>query len=58
MITCCIQYTLEPRKVSAFEKYATQWPPIIERCVGSLIGHFLPKEGANSFALVLIDFRR
>lgn len=56
MITCCIQYTLDPRKVAAFEDYATRWPPIIERCGGDLTGYYLPKEGANNFALALIDF--
>ncbi len=56
MITCCIQYTLDPGKLAAFEDYATRWPPIIARCGGDLIGYFLPKEGANNFALALIDF--
>jgi len=56
MITCCIQYTLDPRKVTDFEEYATRWPPIIRRCGGELRGYYLPKEGANNFALALIDF--
>jgi len=56
MITCCIQYTLDPHKLEAFETYAATWPPIIERCGGSLVGYYLPKEGANNFALALIDF--
>ena len=56
MITCVIQYTLDPRRTSAFEEYATTWPPIIERCGGRLVGYYLPKEGANNFALALIDF--
>lgn len=56
MITCCIQYTLDPRHLAAFEQYAGRWPPIIERCGGTLLGYFLPKEGANNFALALIEF--
>ncbi len=56
MITCCIQYTLDPHRVDAFEDYATRWPPIIESCGGKLVGYFLPKEGANNFALAMIDF--
>ena len=56
MITCCIQYTLDPSKVALFEQYAARWPPIIERCGGELLGYYLPKEGANNFALALIDF--
>jgi NIPSNAP len=56
VITCCIQYTLDPRKIPAFEEYAARWPPIIARCGGDLVGYYLPKEGANNFALALIDF--
>jgi hypothetical protein len=56
VITCCIQYTLDPSEIDAFERYATTWPPIIERCGGRLVGYYLPKEGANNFALALIDF--
>jgi uncharacterized protein (DUF1330 family) len=56
MITCCIQYTLDPHRIADFERYAATWPPIIERCGGRLTGYYLPKEGANNFALALIDF--
>lgn len=56
MITCCIQYTLDPHALEAFEEYATRWPPIVERCGGKLLGYYLPKEGATNFALAMIDF--
>jgi hypothetical protein len=56
MITCCIQYTLDPHRIDDFERYATTWPPIIERCGGQLVGYWLPKEGANDFALAMISF--
>jgi hypothetical protein len=56
MITCVIQYTLDPHAIEEFEKYATTWPPVIARCGGQLTGYYLPKEGANDFALALIDF--
>ncbi|GAA1960376.1 NIPSNAP family protein [Kitasatospora viridis] len=56
MITCYIQYTLDPHQLDDFEKYATTWPAIIERCGGDLVGYYLPKEGANDFALALINF--
>jgi NIPSNAP len=56
MITCVIQYTLDPYRIDDFETYAKRWPPIIERCGGRLTGYYLPKEGANNFALALIDF--
>jgi NIPSNAP protein len=56
MITCVIQYTIDPNAPGNFEKYAAAWPPVIERCGGKLTGYYLPKEGANDFALALIDF--
>ena len=56
MVTCCIRYTLDPHRIADFERYATAWPPIIARCGGSLLGYFLQKEGANNFAIALIDF--
>jgi hypothetical protein len=56
MITCLIQYTLDPNRIAAFREYAERWPPIIERCGGKLIGYFLPKEGANNYAVALIEF--
>lgn len=56
VITCCIQYTLDPRQLGAFEDYATRWPPIIERYGGTLVGYYLPKEGANNYALALVGF--
>ena len=56
MITCVIQYTLDSHRIDDFEKYATTWPSIIERCGGHLTGYYLPHEGANDFAIALIDF--
>ena len=56
MITCAIQYTVDPHAIEDFEKYAATWPPIIERCGGELTGYYLPKEGANDWAIALIDF--
>lgn len=56
MIICCIDYTLDPHWLDAFEEYARRWPPIVERCGGLLIGYFLPKEGANNRAPALIEF--
>ncbi len=56
MITCCIQYTLDPHQAAAFADYARRWPPIIERCGGDLVGYWLPKEGANNFAIAMIEF--
>jgi NIPSNAP len=56
MITCVIQYTLDPHRIDDFEDYARRWAPIIARCGGKLTGYYLPKEGATNLALALIDF--
>lgn len=56
MITCLIQYELDPHGIADFEAYSVAWPPIIERCGGSLTGYYLPKEGATDYAIALIDF--
>jgi len=56
MVTCCIHYVLDPHELTAFEEYASRWPPIIERNGGRLVGYFLPKEGPNNIALALIEF--
>jgi hypothetical protein len=48
MITCVIQYTLDPHAIEDFEKYATTWPPIIERCGGELTGYYLPKRARTT----------
>jgi uncharacterized protein (DUF1330 family) len=56
VVTCCIRYTFDPHKLTEFEDYAKRWPPIIQRNGGNLLGYFLPKEGANNWAIALIGF--
>jgi hypothetical protein len=58
MITLCIQYQLDHRKLADFEKYARAWPEPIRRCGGDLIGYFLPTRlaGRTTFGLALIRF--
>jgi hypothetical protein len=58
MITVCIHYTLDIRKMADFEAYARRWPAPIERCGGTLIGYFLPTKyaGATNEAYAMIDF--
>jgi hypothetical protein len=59
MITLCIQYEIDPRKLEDFETYARQWPEPIRRCGGELIGYFLPAKLAENtnMALALIRFQ-
>ncbi len=58
MITLCIQYRIDHRKLSNFEDYARSWPELIRRCGGELIGYFLPTKlaGRTNMALALINF--
>jgi NIPSNAP len=58
MITLCIRYTIDPRHITEFEEYARNWPEIIRRCGGDLVGYFLPTKiaGPTNFALALINF--
>lgn len=56
MVTCYIQYTIDPYKVDDFEKYAKMWIPLVNTLGGTHHGYFLPLEGANTVALALFSF--
>src|SRR5262245_3219283 len=56
MITCVIQYQIDPFQRAAFAHYARAWGRIIPECGGHLIGYFLPHEGTNDVAWGLIAF--
>ena len=54
-ITCFIRYEIDPFQREAFAEYAHNWGSIIPRCGGNLLGYFLPHEGTNDVAWVLIS---
>ena len=56
MITCVIQYQIDPFQRDAFADYARRWGQIIPECGGHLVGYFLPHEGTNDVAWGLIAF--
>ncbi|WP_082668945.1 NIPSNAP family protein [Pseudoalteromonas rubra] len=56
MITCFIEYRIDPGKLDLFEQYARNWGEVIPRCGGELIGYFAPHEGTNFVAYGLISF--
>lgn len=56
MITCVLQYTIDPYKLAEFEHYARLWIPLVNRFGGTHHGYFLPSEGANNKALALFSF--
>ncbi len=56
IMTCFIEYRIDPTQRDEFEQYARTWSDIIPRCGGHLINYFLPSEGTNDTAWGLISF--
>lgn len=56
MITCYLEYVIDPYKVDEFEAYAKMWIPIVNEFGGIHHGYFLPHEGANNIAYALFSF--
>ena len=50
MLTCVIQYQIDPTKRDAFVQYARNWGQAIPRCGADLIGYFAPHEGSSTLA--------
>ena len=45
MITCVVEYVIDPEKIDAFERFARRWMELVDRHGGSHHGYFLPAEG-------------
>lgn len=56
MITCVVDYTIDPDKIDAFEKFAAQWIRLVNKHGGRHHGYFMPSEGASDKALALFSF--
>lgn len=56
MITCVVDYVIDPKKIEAFEIFAKRWIELVERHGGRHHGYFLPSEGASDRALCLFSF--
>jgi len=56
MITCVVDYIIDPRKIDAFERFAKRWIDLVNRHGGLHHGYFLPSEGASDRALALFGF--
>lgn len=56
MITCYVNYRIDPDKLTEFETYAKKWIPLVNKFGGTHHGYFLPHEGANNIALALFSF--
>lgn len=56
MITCFVDYRIDPAKIEAFEKFARAWIYLVDRHGGRHHGYFMPSEGASDRALALFSF--
>lgn len=56
MITCVVEYTIDPSKIDAFERFAQAWIRLVDQHGGQHHGYFLPGEGASDRALALFTF--
>ncbi|MEL7257823.1 MAG: NIPSNAP family protein [Pseudomonadota bacterium] len=50
MLTCVIEYDIDPNNPEAFAQYAQAWGQAIPRCGADLIGYFAPHEGSSTRA--------
>ncbi|MEU2511211.1 NIPSNAP family protein [Streptomyces syringium] len=56
MITCVVEYTINPDRIEAFERFAERWMELVDTHGGEHHGYFLPSEGASDRALALFSF--
>ena len=56
MITCVVEYVIDPRQIAAFEAFAQRWMELVDLHGGTHHGYFLPAEGASDRALALFSF--
>lgn len=55
MLTCVIQYQIDPTKRAQFETYARNWGQCIPRNGAELLGYFSPREGSSTLAYGLYN---
>jgi hypothetical protein len=48
MITCVIDYVIDPSETEAFERFAKRWMELVQKSGGVHPGYFLPAEGARA----------
>ncbi|MEV4596262.1 NIPSNAP family protein [Amycolatopsis sp. NPDC049253] len=56
MITCVVDYVIDPAKITEFERFAQAWMRLVTREGGVHHGYFLPAEGASDEARALFSF--
>ncbi|MFF7333531.1 NIPSNAP family protein [Streptomyces sp. NPDC090306] len=56
MITCVVNYVIDPAKTEEFERFGRRWMQLVNQHGGTHHGYFLPAEGASDIALALFSF--
>jgi hypothetical protein len=56
VITCVVEYVIDPAKIDAFERFGRRWIELVDSHGGTHHGYFLPAEGASDKALALFSF--
>jgi NIPSNAP len=56
VITCVVEYVIDPAKIDAFERFGRRWIELVDLHGGTHHGYFLPAEGASDKALALFSF--
>jgi len=56
VITCVVEYVIDPTKIEAFERFGRRWMELVNMHSGIHHGYFLPAEGASDRALALFSF--
>ena len=56
MITCVVDYVIDPAGIAAFETFAARWIELVNAHGGTHHGYFLPSEGSSDRALALFSF--
>ena len=56
MITCVVEYVIDPAKIDAFERFGCRWIQLVDSRDSTHHGYFLPAEGASDKAFALFSF--
>ncbi|MFI5972794.1 NIPSNAP family protein [Streptomyces sp. NPDC051452] len=56
MITCVVEYVIDPAKIEPFERFGRRWMELVDLHGGTHHGYFLPAEGASDKAIALFSF--
>jgi hypothetical protein len=47
VITCVVEYVINPAKIDAFERFGCRWMELVDSHGGTHHGYFLPADGAS-----------